>query len=81
MGREVTTTNQHLHDASNALFATVADRIGAVAAAGAIASPFWLTRLQGVSEVAAILAPILGVVWLLVQIITKVIEGWRSARK
>ena len=31
MGLEVTTTNQHLHDASNALFATVADRIGAVA--------------------------------------------------
>ena len=63
-----------MQNASEALFSTVADKIGAVAAAGAISSPFWITRLEGVSQVAATLAPILGCAWLLVQIIAKMVE-------
>ena len=43
-------------------------------AAGAVASPFWLPWLQTASEVAATVAPILGLIWLLVQITTKVYD-------
>lgn len=38
-------------------------------AVAAIASPFWLPSLATVSEVAAHLLPIFGVLWLVVQII------------
>lgn len=41
---------------------------GAVAA---IASPWWLPALHSVSDVAALVLPILGVLWLLLQIIVK----------
>lgn len=41
------------------------------AAAGAIASPIWLPWLQTASEISAVIAPILGVIWLLVQIWAK----------
>ena len=37
-------------------------------AAVAVSSPFWLPGLKTVSEVAALLLPILGAVWLVVQI-------------
>ena len=41
---------------------------GAIAA---IISPWWLPALHGVSEVAALVLPILGVLWLCVQIVVK----------
>jgi hypothetical protein len=41
---------------------------GAVAA---IASPWWLPALHSVSDVAALVLPILGVLWLLLQIVVK----------
>lgn len=43
-------------------------------AAGAVASPVWLPWLQTASQVAAAVAPILGAIWLLVQIWAKVTE-------
>lgn len=39
-----------------------------VIAAAGVASPFWLPGLQSVSELSALLLPIAGVTWLLVQI-------------
>jgi hypothetical protein len=39
-----------------------------VVAAGAVASPVWLPSLQTVSEAAAMWAPIIGIVWLVLQI-------------
>lgn len=42
---------------------------GAIAA---IASPWWLPALHDVSQVAAFLLPIVGVVWLVVQIAVKI---------
>lgn len=42
---------------------------GAIAA---IASPIWLPALHQVSEVAALLLPIAGVIWLVVQIGVKI---------
>lgn len=44
-------------------------------AAGAIASPAWLPSLQDISQVAALLLPILGVIWLALQIFLKIREG------
>jgi len=43
-------------------------------AAGAVASPWWLPSLADVSQFAGLLLPILGVIWLLVQIITKLLD-------
>lgn len=37
-------------------------------ASAAVASPIWLPSLKVVSDVAALLLPILGAVWLVVQI-------------
>lgn len=47
----------------------IIDRITTGVAAGAITAPAWLPPLKDVSEVAALLLPILGVVWLAVQIL------------
>lgn len=38
----------------------------------AVSSPWWLPLLQHTSEAAALILPILGVVWLLVQIGIKI---------
>lgn len=48
---------------------------GAVAA---IASPWWLPALHQVSDVAALLLPIAGVTWLVVQIVVKIMQARRQ---
>jgi len=50
------------------------DSTNTAVAAAAVVSPFWLPWLQTASEVAAIAAPILGVVWLVVQIWAKIYD-------
>lgn len=45
----------------------VFDRVTTGIAAGATASPIWLPQLEEISKAAATLLPILGVVWLLMQ--------------
>jgi hypothetical protein len=44
-------------------------------AAGAVISPAWLPLIETASQYAALLLPILGVIWLGVQIFFKVREG------
>ncbi len=39
-----------------------------VVASAAVASPVWLPSLQTVSETAALLLPVVGIIWLLIQI-------------
>lgn len=51
------------------------------AAGAAIASPFWLPNVHTVSEAAAEILPILGAIWLIVQIVTKIIEVRRKSRQ
>lgn len=51
---------------------------GTVAAAGAVVSPWWLPSLHNVSVVAAELAPILGVIYLVVQIYLKIVESYKK---
>ena len=50
-------------------------------AASAVASPVWLPWLHDASQVAATVAPLLGAVWLIVQIIAKVVEIFRKKAK
>jgi hypothetical protein len=50
------------------------EHLTSAGAGAAIASPLWLPSLQTVSDVAAMALPILGVIWLVVQITTKLIE-------
>lgn len=45
-----------------------------VIAGAAVTSPLWLEWLRDVSTVAGFLVPILGAIWLLVQIVTKIVE-------
>jgi hypothetical protein len=49
-----------------------------VTAGAALVSPWWLPAIQGVSEIASVLLPILGAAWLIVQIVAKVIEVRRK---
>lgn len=50
------------------------DTATAAVAATAVASPVWLPWLEAASSTAAMIAPILGTVWLVVQIVAKVQE-------
>jgi hypothetical protein len=47
-------------------------------AAGAIISPWWLPPLHDVSTIAAEIAPILGIIWLVLQMVTKLIDTYRK---
>lgn len=57
------------------------DTVVSAGATGAITSPWWLPSLHNVSEIAASVAPILGVIWLLVQIIVKIDEATLRRRR
>jgi len=52
----------------NTVFETGAEKAGAAISVGMITTPIWLQYLQSVSQVAALLAPILGCIYLLMQI-------------
>lgn len=47
-------------------------------AAGAVASPIWLPALADVSRAAAMWLPILGVVWLFVQMIVFLYKSFKG---
>lgn len=46
----------------------ITDRVTDGVAVTAVASPVWLPALQSVSDLAALVVPILGAIWLFVQI-------------
>jgi hypothetical protein len=47
------------------------DGVTGAAAGAAVTSPWWLPQLHNISVIAAELAPILGAIWLLLQIFVK----------
>jgi hypothetical protein len=47
------------------------EKVTNVIAAGAAVSPWWMPSLADISQTAALLLPILGCAWLLVQILAK----------
>lgn len=58
----------------NSSIQQTADGVTNAVATGAITSPFWIPHLHSLSEIAAIITPLLGGVWLAVQIWAKVHE-------
>jgi len=57
-----------------------ADSLTNVGAIGAIGTYWWLPHLQTLSEVAAIIAPILGVLWLLLQMGLKLHDHFKKKK-
>ncbi len=55
------------------------DTITTAGATAAIISPLWLPWLDATSQIASVILPILGVIWLGVQIVAKVREFKRGA--
>lgn len=60
---------------------SISDRATDAIAAGAVSSPFWLPSLQHASEAAALVVPILGAIWLIVQIAGYVWGKYRENRR
>jgi len=48
------------------------DRVNFAIAGTAVASPAWLPYLEGVSQIAALLLPVVGVVWISMQVWAKI---------
>jgi hypothetical protein len=63
---------QHNTSGGSSLLHNVADAVGAVIATSAATSPWWRDHLHLASTFATEFAPILGVIWLTVQIIHRV---------
>jgi hypothetical protein len=55
------------------------DNATTAAAGAALSSPFWLPVLEDLSSASALLLPVLGAIWLIVQIMVKMID--RNDRK
>lgn len=70
--------DHHSADTMGAIFATTAERFTAAVSVGMIATPLWLQELKSVSEVAAILVPILGCIYLSMQIGFKLWDRTRN---
>lgn len=52
----------------------IMDRTTTIVAAASIAAPLWLPSIKQISDHAALWMPILGATWLVVQIVSKLIE-------
>ncbi|RJP45492.1 hypothetical protein C4587_00935 [Candidatus Parcubacteria bacterium] len=59
---------------------TTSDKISTALAASAITSPIWLAWLKAISEIAALVAPILGACLLAVNLVAAVLKHVREAR-
>ena len=64
-------THHDLHNIGGYLFETASEKVTAAVAAGAVISPIWLPYAH---DVAAQWAPVLGCVWLVLQISLKLID-------
>ena len=59
------------------MFLTTSEKVGGVVSAAMISSPLWLTQVKPYSDIAAVFAPILGCIYLSLQIGFKL---WDRAR-
>jgi len=72
-------TMQHNNgDLLSTLFVSTAERTGAIVSAAMISSPLWLPSLKAVSDVAEVVAPILGCIYLSLQIGFKLWDRTRN---
>ena len=65
-------------DLLSTLFVSSAEKTGAVVSAAMISSPLWLTSLKPFSDAAAVFAPILGCIYLSLQIGFKLWDRTKS---
>ena len=65
-------------DLLSTLFVSSAEKTGAVVSAAMISSPLWLTSLKPFSDAAAVFAPILGCIYLSLQIGFKLWDRTRN---
>ena len=65
-------------DIVGTLFATTSEKIGGAVAGAAITSPLWFQQLKPYSDVAAIFVPILGCIYLSMQIGFKLYDRSKS---
>lgn len=62
----------------NTIFATTSEKVGGVISTAAITSPLWIQEIKPYSDVAALLAPILGCIYLSLQIGFKLWDRTRN---
>lgn len=60
------------------IFTTTSEKIGGVVAAGMISSPLWIQQIKPYSDIAALIAPILGCIYLSMQIGFKLWDRTRN---
>lgn len=65
---------KHASDAIDVVFTTAGEKTSAAVSVAMISTPVWKIWLQNVSETAALIAPLLGCLFLGLQILLKVIE-------
>lgn len=65
----------HINEVLGSLYETTSEKVTAAVAWGAILSPWWLPMAH---DLAAQWAPLLGVIWLLVQIVDKLVRLSRT---
>lgn len=70
----------HFSYLSNLVPQSRMETITDVAAVSAIASPWWLPYLKFASEEAALLVPVAGFIWLVVQIVAKIMLTRKALR-
>lgn len=66
--------HETLLEVLDAIFSTTNEKTSAVVAAGMISSPLWTNYIKDISELAALLGPILGVIYLSIQIVYKLVQ-------
>lgn len=72
------TQDSNTPDILSTLFVTTSDKIGGTVAAAAVTSPIWLQHIKPYSDVAAIFVPILGCIYLSLQIGFKLWDRTRN---
>lgn len=68
--------NSFLHTVET-VFSTTGEKVGGVVSTAAITSPLWLQHIKPYSEIAAVFVPILGCVYLALQIGFKLLVNCR----
>jgi hypothetical protein len=68
----------HSDDFLSTMFASTSEKVGGAISAAAITSPLWLQSIKPYSDVAAIFVPILGCIYLSLQIGFKLWDRTKS---
>jgi hypothetical protein len=70
--------NHHPADFLSEVFTSTSEKVGGVVAGAMISSPFWIQEVKPYSDVAALFAPILGCIYLSLQIGFKLWDRTRN---